>query len=195
MSASDYIFDLMTNANSSALVSPHQHRAIFLDRDGVLNEEMGDYVWRPEDFNVLPGVPESLARLKAAGYYLIVVTNQAGIAKGLYTASQMRLCHDKLQQACGNLIDALYFAPSHPSVSESLSRKPGSLMLEKAIARFHLDPSQCWIVGDRLRDLEAGARVGVKGILVGHSEESTHQPHATNLAAATNIILTQENTY
>jgi D-glycero-D-manno-heptose 1,7-bisphosphate phosphatase len=194
MSANDYIFDLMTNANFPALVSPHQHKAIFLDRDGVLNEEMGDYVWRPEDFTILAGVPESLAQLKAAGYYLIVVTNQAGIAKGLYTTSQMRLCHDKLQQACENLIDAFYYAPSHPSVSESLARKPGSLMLEKAIARFHLDPSQCWIVGDRIRDLEAGARVGIKGILVGHSEESTYQPRATNLAAATTIILAQENT-
>ncbi|OUJ73971.1 D-glycero-alpha-D-manno-heptose-1,7-bisphosphate 7-phosphatase [Hymenobacter crusticola] len=184
----------MTNTNSSVPVAPQLHKAVFLDRDGVLNEEMGDYVWRPEDFTVLHGVPESLAQLKAAGYYLIVVTNQAGIAKGLYTASQMRLCHDKLQQACGNLIDAFYFAPSHPSVSESLARKPGSLMLEKAIARFHLDPSQCWLVGDRMRDLEAGARVGIKGILVGHSEETTHQPQVTNLAAATAIILAQEST-
>jgi len=180
----------MNNPNSTT-ASPKRGKAIFLDRDGVLNEEIGDYVWRLEDFTVLAGVPESLVRLKAAGYYLIVVTNQAGIAKGLFTPSEMHACHNKLQQAVENLIDAFYFAPSHPSVSESLSRKPGSLMLEKAIARFRLDPTQCWIVGDRLRDLEAGARVGVRGILVGHSEVAAHQPYATDLTAATDIILGQ----
>ncbi|TGE06679.1 D-glycero-alpha-D-manno-heptose-1,7-bisphosphate 7-phosphatase [Hymenobacter fodinae] len=164
-------------------------KAVFLDRDGVLNEEIGTYVWEPEKFVVLPGVPESLARLKQAGYVLIVVTNQAGIAKGLYTAAEVQACHEKLQRACGSLLDALYFAPSHPSVSESLSRKPGSLMLEKAIARFHLDPAQCWMVGDRYRDMEAGARAGVRGILVGHSETVVYQPHVADLAAATELIL------
>jgi len=183
----------MTDLLVTATAAPNHNKAVFLDRDGVLNEEIGDYVWRPEDFTVLPGVPESLARLKAAGYYLIVVTNQAGIAKGLYTAADMQRCHDKLQQACGNLIDAFYFAPSHPSVSESLSRKPGSLMLEKAIARFQLDPSQCWLIGDRMRDLEAGARVGVRGILIGHSEANAHSSYVPDLVAATATILAQEN--
>lgn len=166
-------------------------KAVFLDRDGVLNAEIGDYVWHPDHFTVLAGVPESLARLKAAGYYLIVVTNQAGIAKGLYTAAEVRACHDKLQRACGGLIDALYFAPGHPSVSESLMRKPGSLMLEKAIARYQLDPARCWLVGDRYRDLQAGAGAGVQGILVGHSEASDFQPHVADLVAATAIILKQ----
>lgn len=165
------------------------NKAIFLDRDGVLNDEIGDYILDLDKFVVSPGVPESLARLKAAGYYLIVVTNQAGIAKQLYDAQHVTACHDKLQAACSQLIDAFYYAPGHPSVSESLSRKPGSLMLEKAIARFHLDPAQCWIVGDRLRDLEAGARVGVRGILVGHSEAYAATPYAVDLAAATELIL------
>ncbi|QJX45589.1 HAD family hydrolase [Hymenobacter taeanensis] len=166
-----------------------RNKAVFLDRDGVLNEEIGTYVWEPDKFMVLPGVPESLARLKQAGYYLIVVTNQAGIAKGLYTAAAVQACHEKLQRACGGLLDALYFAPSHPSVSESLSRKPGSLMLEKAIARFNLAPAQCWMVGDRCRDMEAGARAGVRGILVGHSETEEYQPRVADLPAATALIL------
>lgn len=159
------------------------NRAIFLDRDGVLNEEMGDYVWTPARFRICPGVPASVARLKAAGYYLIVITNQAGIAKGLYTSADVLACHDILQQACSYQLDALYFAPSHPSVSESILRKPDSGMLEKAVARFQLDPARCWLVGDRARDLEAGARLGVPGILVGPTEP------VADLRAATELIL------
>ncbi|MCR5889119.1 HAD family hydrolase [Hymenobacter sp. J193] len=164
-------------------------KAVFLDRDGVLNREMGDYVWRPAEFEVLPGVPEALQRLKAAGYYLVVVTNQAGIAKKLYTATDVQACHDKLQQACGGVLDALYFASAHPSVSESLLRKPDSLMLEKAIARFHLDPARCWLVGDRLRDIEAGTKVGVPGILIGETEAVAFARQAPSLLAATDLIL------
>ncbi|GAB3238732.1 D-glycero-beta-D-manno-heptose 1,7-bisphosphate 7-phosphatase [Hymenobacter seoulensis] len=165
------------------------NKAVFLDRDGVLNAEIGEYVWEPEKFVVLEGVPESLARLKQAGYYLIVVTNQAGIAKGLYTPEHVQACHAKLQQAAGNLIDAFYFAPGHPSVSESLLRKPDSLMLEKAIARFQLDPSQCWMIGDRLRDMQAGQKAGVRGILVGPDEPSSFNLHLPDLPAATAFIL------
>jgi len=144
-----------------------RNRAVFLDRDGVLNEERGDYTWRPNDFRVLPDVPGALRRLKAEGYHLIVVTNQAGVAKGLYGMDDVRACHEKLQATCGGLIDAFYVAPGHPSVSESLSRKPGSLLLEKAMARFGLDPAQSWMVGDRGRDIAAGHRAGVRTIRVG----------------------------
>lgn len=165
------------------------NQAVFLDRDGVLNEEMGDYVWTPERFRICLGVPQSLARLKAAGYYLIVVTNQAGIAKGLYTRAEVLACHDILQQSCGYQLDALYFSDSHPSVSESILRKPDSGMLEKAVARFRLDPARCWLVGDRARDLEAGARLGVRGILVGHSEPVDYAPRVADLQAATALIL------
>ena len=99
-----------------------------------------------------------------------MVTNQAGIAKKLYTAADVHACHAKLQAACGGILDALYFSDAHPSVSESILRKPGSGMLEKAVARFSLDAAQCWIVGDRLRDMAAGASIGVRGILVGEEE-------------------------
>ncbi|WP_400190135.1 D-glycero-alpha-D-manno-heptose-1,7-bisphosphate 7-phosphatase [Hymenobacter sp. B81] len=167
-------------------------RAVFLDRDGVLNAEIGTYVWRPEDFVVLPGVPQALQRLHAAGYRLIVVTNQAGIAKGLYGPAEVQACHAQLQQACGGVIDALYYAPGHPSVSESLLRKPDSLMLEKALARFALDPARCWLVGDRARDLQAGARVGVRGILVGDAEPLPGALHLPDLPAAADYIIRQE---
>lgn len=165
------------------------NQAVFLDRDGVLNDELGDYVWTPERFRVSVSVPASVARLKAAGYHLIVVTNQAGIAKGLYRRADVLACHEILQQACGHQLDALYFSESHPSVSESIFRKPDSGMLEKAVARFRLDPARCWIVGDRARDLEAGARLGVPGILVGHTEPVSYAPRVANLAEATDLIL------
>ena len=169
-----------------------KNKAIFLDRDGVLNVEVGTYVWEPDNFLVCEGVPESLARLKAAGYLLIVVTNQAGIAKKLYTAAEVRACHAKLQAACGGIIDALYFSDAHPSVSESILRKPDSGLLEKATARFHLDPAQCWIVGDRLRDMQAGAAIGVRGVLVGEEENPAgFAPHVADLRAATAVILGQ----
>lgn len=175
--------------NNPQTATSSRAKAIFLDRDGVLNKEIGEYVWRLENFEILEGVPESLARLKAAGYYLIVVTNQAGIAKGLYTAAEVKTCHAKLQAACNDVLDALYFAPGHPSVSESLLRKPDSLMVEKGLARFHLDPAQCWIIGDRLRDMEAGARAGVRGILVGDTAIHPTLVQTTDLVGATDFIL------
>lgn len=165
------------------------NQAVFLDRDGVLNNEIGGYVWKLDEFIVSPGVPESLARLKAAGYFLVVVTNQAGIARGLYTAADVLACHAKLQAACNHALDALYFSDAHPSVGESILRKPDSGMFEKAVARFRLDAARCWVVGDRYRDMQAGANLGVRGIMVGETELVDFAPRVVDLAAATDIIL------
>lgn len=144
-----------------------QQKCVFLDRDGVLNRERGNYTYTLEDFDVLPGVPEALALLKQNGFLLVVVTNQGGIAKGLYTRADVLACHQKLQNACHGIIDAIYYAPSHPSYSESLSRKPDSLMLERAMARYSINPAQSWMVGDSHRDLEAAGKVGIRSIIVG----------------------------
>ncbi len=168
------------------------NKCVFLDRDGVLNAEIGDYVYELEKLIIPPGMPEALRRLKQAGYLLVVITNQAGIAKGLYTDKEVQLCHQKIQQACGNVLDALYYCPYHPKYdSESVARKPDSLMLEKAIARFNIDTSQSWIVGDRARDIEAGMKVGIKGIFIPDGKENcpaaTYQ--AKNLYEAARMIL------
>jgi D-glycero-D-manno-heptose 1,7-bisphosphate phosphatase len=167
-------------------------KCVFLDRDGVLNEEIGDYVYELDKLQIPEGMPEALQMLKKAGYLLIVITNQAGIAKGLYTDTEVQLCHRKIQQACGGVLDALYYCPYHPSYdSESIARKPGSLMLEKAIARFNINTTQSWLVGDRERDIEAGLKVGVKGIFINDGKEkcliASHQ--AKNLYEAAEIIL------
>ncbi|GAB3830129.1 D-glycero-alpha-D-manno-heptose-1,7-bisphosphate 7-phosphatase [Pontibacter rugosus] len=165
-------------------------KCVFLDRDGVLNRERGDYTYTLDDFEVLPRVPEALKLLKENGYLLIVVTNQAGIAKGLYQAADVLACHQKLQDSCASLIDAIYFAPNHPSFSASLSRKPDSLMLERAIAKYNIDPATSWMIGDSLRDLEAADKVGVKGVLVGNKYASaTHKLQVQDLWEAVQFIL------
>jgi len=167
-----------------------QQKCVFLDRDGVLNRERGDYTYALDDFEVLPGVPEALRLLKENGYLLIVVTNQGGVAKGLYKKADVLACHQKLQDACDSLIDAHYMAPSHPDYSASLSRKPDSLMLERAIAKYKIDVEESWMVGDSLRDLEAAEKVGVKGILVGDKyKPGTHVWQLANLWEAAQFIL------
>jgi D-glycero-D-manno-heptose 1,7-bisphosphate phosphatase len=145
--------------------------AIFLDRDGVLNEDDPNYTYRLSQFRILPGVPEALYKLREAGFRLIVVTNQSGIAQQIYTARDMKLCHIKLQQACGHVIDAFYYSPYHPSVTQSLSRKPGTLLFEKAISRFAIDPARSWMVGDRGRDLIPARALGIRTIQIGDEVE------------------------
>ena len=168
-----------------------KEKCVFLDRDGVLNEERGDYTYLPDDFRIIPGVPEALELLKANKFRLVVVTNQGGMAKGLFTKKEMQACHEKLMAACPGCLDAIYYAPAHPSVSASLARKPDSLMLEKAIARFNLDVAQSWLVGDQPRDLAAARKVGVKAIWINSSSEPTPDGilRAPDLLAATALIL------
>lgn len=151
---------------------------IFLDQDGVINRDRVNYAYRLEDFVVLPRVPEALQRLKEAGYLLVIVTNQSGIAKGIYTREQMHDCHRYMNEATGHIIDMIYYAPYHPSVSESLTRKPDSLMLEKAIAKFNIDTANSWMIGDKERDLIPAQKLGIKGILV-------DETHPTSIAEVT----------
>jgi D-glycero-D-manno-heptose 1,7-bisphosphate phosphatase len=149
-------------------------KCVFLDRDGVLNEEQHDYVSRKEDFVIREGVAEGLSLLKKAGYMLIVVTNQAGISKGLYTESLVRDFHEILQDECGDIIDDLYFSKHHPNyTSNSLLRKPDSLMLEKAMAKYEIDSTQSYMIGDAERDVKAGKKAGVKTIHITGGKEST----------------------
>jgi len=141
-------------------------KAVFLDRDGVLNEEIGDYVYRLEDFKIVPGIIDVLQQLKDAGFLLIVATNQAGITKGRYNREDMARMHDYFQQESGQLIDHFYFAANHPVFSESLLRKPDSLMWEKAIAKYNIDPSVSWMVGDKERDLVPAQKLGIQTIRI-----------------------------
>ena len=142
-------------------------RAVFLDRDGVINRERGAYTYRLDDFELIGEVSTAISMIKAKGFKVIVITNQAGIAKGLYTVGQMKACHAIMQEACQDQIDDIYYAPLHPSVSESLARKPGTLMFERAIAKYNIDTVDSWMVGDKMRDLIPAKALGINTILVG----------------------------
>ena len=118
-----------------------------MDRDGVLNVDRVDYVYRMQEFIIPEGVVESLQALKAAGYLLIVITNQSGIAKGIYKREDVQLIHNALQEASGGMLDDLYFCPYHEKYdSASLTRKPGSLLIEKAAAKYEVDMIASWMV-------------------------------------------------
>lgn len=164
-------------------------KCIFLDRDGVINKDYVDYVYTADKLEILPRVTEAMRIFKEAGYLIIIITNQSGIAKGLYTREQMHECHELIQKSCENLIDYIYFAPGHPSVSESLSRKPGSLMFEKAIAKFDIAIDQSWMIGDKDRDLIPAKKIGLKTIQVDHSDSSHADYKVKDLYEAAKIIL------
>lgn len=149
-------------------------KCVFLDRDGVLNQDLDGYLFKPELLEFPEGVKEGLQRLKKAGYLLIVITNQAGIAKGLYTSAEVNAIHSKMNEEYGGVLDDLYFAPDHDDHStRSLSRKPGSLMIERAMAKYNIDPTVSWMIGDHERDIEAGIKAGVQTILIGKADRNT----------------------
>lgn len=167
------------------------NKCVFLDRDGVLNRDNPNYTYSIENFEILPGVIEAITRLKRDGYRLIVVTNQSGIAQGLYTQQQMEACHRYFQEMCENRIDHFYFCPYHPSVTASLARKPGTLMFEKAIARYTIDVNSSWMIGDRGRDIIPARALGIKTIQIGHEIEAENRADYTveNLLEAAELIL------
>ncbi len=166
-------------------------KCIFLDRDGVLNIDRVDYVYRLEDLIIPDGAIEALKRFKEAGYLLIVITNQSGIAKGIYTREDVWKCHNYFQEQCGNLLDDIYFSPHHEKFnSASLTRKPDSLMIEKAIAKYKIDRDSSWMIGDAHRDIKAGKKAGVKTIhLTEKPEESFSELTTSNLLTASELVL------
>lgn len=150
------------------------NKCIFLDRDGVLNQDLDGYLFQLELLQFPDGVKEGLLLLKKAGYLLIVITNQGGIAKGLYTGAEVKAIHQRMNDEYGGVLDDLYFAPHHDDyTTRSLSRKPGSLMIERAIAKYKIDPSASWMIGDSERDVEAGIKAGVRTVLIGKSGSQT----------------------
>jgi D-glycero-D-manno-heptose 1,7-bisphosphate phosphatase len=167
------------------------NRCVFLDRDGVLNKDNPNYSYKVDEFHILPGVIDAITQLKDAGFLLVVVTNQSGIAQKIYTEAQMRECHDYLQSACAHRIDHFYFCPHHPSVTASLARKPGTLMFEKAIAKFNIDVKTSWMVGDRGRDIIPARDLGITTIQIGHEIEPANKADfaVDDLLTAAQLIL------
>jgi len=145
------------------------NKAVLLDRDGVINRERNDYTFRIEDFEILPDVYKALQLLQKAGYLLIIISNQSGIGRGLFKVEDTEKMHgyllDELKKE--NIrIEEIYYCVHHPETGSCLCRKPDSLNVEKALARFNIDPAKSYFIGDKERDILAGEKVGVKGILI-----------------------------
>jgi D-glycero-D-manno-heptose 1,7-bisphosphate phosphatase len=145
------------------------NKALFLDRDGVLNRERSDYTYTIEDFEVLPDVAEALTLARSKGYLLIVISNQGGIAKEIFTAERVEKLHSILKtdlaKSCIHF-DEIYYCQHHNDIGKCICRKPDSLMLEKAIARFNINPTLSCMIGDSERDVLAAEKAGVKGYLI-----------------------------
>lgn len=144
------------------------NKAVFLDRDGVINVERG-YTHSLEDFVILPDLIEVLQLLQKKGYLLIIVSNQSGIAKGLYKQTDVEILHAHLLEVFKQnniVLSEIYYCVHHPDVSSCICRKPDSLFVEKGLARFNIDASKSYFIGDKERDTEAAEKAGVKGFLI-----------------------------
>lgn len=179
---------------------PRRHRAVFLDRDGTIIEDMA-YLRDPAKVRLLPGAAEAITRLNQRGFLAIVVTNQSGIARGLlshndYQMTERRL--DELLGPAGARLDAHYFCPHLPELTGPCDcRKPGVLLYRQAAEQFDIDLHESWWVGDRIRDLLPAEAFGGHGVLVltgrGESEARDEQANrfakAGDLAEAVDVIL------
>jgi D-glycero-D-manno-heptose 1,7-bisphosphate phosphatase len=154
--------------------------AAFLDRDGVLNVDHG-YAHRIDQLDWVDGAPEAVRLLNEAGYTVVVVTNQSGVARGLYSEADIHAFHTHMQetlQAQGAHIDAFYHCPHHPDGSvagfavECDCRKPATGMLEQAAREWPLDLTRSFLIGDRDGDMEAAAAFKIRGIRFDHSAQS-----------------------
>jgi|SRR5690554_856752 len=143
--------------------------AVFLDRDGVINHDPGDYTTSVEEFTILPGVIETLQKWTKQGYCIIVITNQGGIARDRYSLADFHKI-DKYMAAefhkAGVDYIETYFCPHHDLISHCLCRKPHPGMIEKAIHRHSIDPKRSVMIGDKWRDVESGEAAGVRGIKI-----------------------------
>jgi heptosyltransferase-2 len=164
---------------------------VFLDRDGTLNYDTG-YLKSAADLQLLPGVATALARLKTAGARLVVVTNQSGISRGFLTLKDLEAIHARLQGILEQedaALDAIYFCPHHPD-DGCRCRKPGTAMVERAIAELQLDLKQSYVVGDHIRDVQLARNVGAKAVLLASGQVDAQAREALKAEQAEpNVIL------
>jgi D-glycero-D-manno-heptose 1,7-bisphosphate phosphatase len=157
------------------------HRAVFLDRDGTIVEDPG-FLHEPGRVKLLPGAAHAIKRLNDHGLLVVIVTNQSGIARGLYTLADYTAVERRLGElltAHGARIDATYFCPHHPLYTGPCDcRKPGTKLYLEAQQALDIDFSRSWWVGDRLADVQPARKLGGHGILVGTGEGNLHQGQA-----------------
>ena len=145
-----------------------ENKAIFLDRDGVINKKRDDYVKSIDELEIFPDVGEGISSLKKMGFLIIVITNQSVINRKIITVKELEKIHSSIQNnlkeySCN--IDRFYFCPHIPNENCDC-RKPKSGLLLQAITDFSINSSKSWMIGDCLTDIQAGEKVGCKTILL-----------------------------
>jgi len=159
-------------------------RAVFLDRDGTVVDDPG-FLHEPAKVKLLPGAAQAIKKLNERGFLVIIVTNQSGIARGLYTVEdyegvQRRLI--ELLEKQGAHIDGAYFCPHHPQFTGPCDcRKPGSKLFQEAQQALDIDLTRSWWIGDRLADVQPARVLGGEGILVATGDGNLHQGQARAL--------------
>lgn len=158
----------------------HPTPAVFLDRDGTINVEK-NYLHSMQDWEWIPGAQDAIKLLRDAGYLVVVVSNQAGIARGYYTSEDVVALHLYVQKELLELgagVDAYYWCPHHPDFGSGCNcRKPAPGMLLQAAQDLNIDLAASWMVGDKAIDMQAGLAAGVSSLLVqtGYGAKEMHQ--------------------
>ena len=169
------------------------HKAVFLDRDGVINVRPpeGLYITSVDELVILEGVAESIAQLNASGFLVIVVTNQRCIARGLVTAEEVSNIHQKMLKLIGGVagrIDGVFVCP-HDCTDNCDCRKPKPGMLLRAASDYSIDLHSSWMVGDSVSDIAAGQAAGCRTIMVGEVIDRQADRTTRNLPEAVSFIL------
>ncbi len=157
-----------------------KHHAIFLDRDGTINHDSG-YVKDPSQIILLPGVSKGIKKLKDEfGFKAVVISNQAGVSKGIMTSGEVESVNDRINELLNNEgtgIDAFYYCPFHPDLDppeKSNCRKPSPFMIVQAAEEHGIDLSKSYMIGDKASDVESGINAGVKTVLI-NSEDNRNE--------------------
>ena len=151
-----------------------ENRAVFIDRDGTLNEDIG-YVSSREELSLFPWAAEAVRRINEAGWLAVVITNQSGIARGMYTEETLSSIHlemiERLAEGCAR-VDAIYYCPHHPTIGNSQykkicdCRKPQTGMLKRAAEEWNIDLTRSFVIGDKSSDIDLAENAGAHGVLV-----------------------------
>lgn len=141
-----------------------RRKAVFLDRDGTIIEEV-DFLSDPEQVRLFPGTLDALRNLRAAGFLIVVLTNQSGVGRGFFSEDSVNAVHSRIQELTANSIDAFYFCPHLPNDGCDC-RKPSDGMVRSAVSELGIDLDGSWIVGDKRLDVMTGSQAGIRSILV-----------------------------
>ncbi len=145
------------------------NKAVFLDRDGVINHDPDEYTYQLELTTILPGIIKFCQQVIEKGYKIIVITNQGGIDKKVYGFEEVEAIHEYIHTEFlkdGVEITDYYYCPHHSNLQKCMCRKPDSLLIEKAMYKYDIDPTKSYFIGDKWRDVECGEKAGVTGIKI-----------------------------